>query len=191
MNWRRFFRRSADDAEQRRELDFYVDLTAEEYMERGMDPEAARAAARRKLGNTSLIREEIYSMNTLTFLEGLLSDVRHAVRMLRTRPGFSAAALLSLALGIGANTAIFSAMNAVLIRPLPYPGSDALVGVSNRLVIAGQVFEDADLSPAMYTACKENARAFESFGVWTTGAATVTGLGEPEQLVAVTVTPGT
>jgi hypothetical protein len=81
-------------------------------------------------------------------------------------------------------------MNAVLIRPLPYPRSDALVGVSNRLVIQGQVFEDADLSPAMYAACKENARAFESFGVWTTGAATVTGFGEPEQLVAVTVTQG-
>jgi hypothetical protein len=76
------------------------------------------------------------------------------------------------------------------MRPLPYPGSDALVGVSNRLVIQGQVFEDADLSPAMYAACKENARAFESFGVWTVGAATVTGLGDPEQLVTVTATQG-
>ena len=82
-------------------------------------------------------------MNTLTFVEGLLRDARHAVRMIRTKPGFSVAALLSLALGIGANTAIFSVLNAVLIRPLPYPGSDALVGVYNRLVIRGQVFEDA------------------------------------------------
>ena len=79
-------------------------------------------------------------------MEGLLRDARHAVRMIRTKPGFSAAVLLSLALGIGANTAIFSVLNAVLIRPLPYPGSDALVGVFNRLVIQGQVFEDAELS---------------------------------------------
>src|SRR5437588_6890064 len=97
-------------------------------------------------------------------MEGLLQDARHAVRIIRTRPGFSVAALLSLALGIGANTAIFSVLDAVLIRPLPYPGSDALVGV------------DAKLSPAMYMAGKENARTFESFGVWINGAATVTGM---------------
>ncbi len=190
MNWRRFFRREEADAEQREELDFYLDVTTEEYIERGMEPTAARAAARRKLGNTMQVREEVYRMNTLTFMEGLLQDARHAVRIIRTKPGFSAAVLLSLALGIGANTAIFSVLNAVLIRPLPYPGSDALVGVFNRLVIQGQVFEDVELSPGMYAACKENAKAFESFGVWTSGAATVTGMGDPEQLVIATATQG-
>jgi predicted permease len=190
MNWRRFFRREEADAEQREELDFYLDVTTEEYIERGMEPSAARAAAQRKLGNTMQIREEVYSMNTLTFVEGLLLDARHAVRIIRTKPGFSAAVLLSLALGIGANTAIFSVLNAVLIRPLPYPGSDALVGVFNRFVIQGQIFADAELSPGMYAACKENAKAFESFGVWTSGAATVTGMGDPEQLAIATVTQG-
>ena len=129
-------------------------------------------------------------MSALTLTEGLLKDTRHAFRMIRLNPAFSATAILSLGLGIGANTAMFSVLNAVLIRPLPYPESDELVGVSNRLVIQGQVFEDADLSPAMYAACKANSRAFESFGVWTNGAATVTGLGDPEQLVAVTATQG-
>jgi len=190
MNWRRFFRREEADAEQREELDFYLDVTTEEYIKRGMEPTAARTAARRKLGNTMQVREEVYRMNTLTFMEGLLQDARHAVRIIRTKPGFSAAVLLSLALGIGANTAIFGVLNAVLIRPLPYPGSDALVGVFNRVVIQGQVFEDAELSPGMYAACKENAKAFESFGVWTSGAATVTGMGDPEQLVIATATQG-
>ncbi len=157
MNWRRFFRREEADAEQREELDFYLDVTTEEYIERGMEPAEARAAARRKLGNTTQIREEVYRMNTLTFMEGLLRDARHAVRMIRTKPGFSVAVLLSLALGIGANTAIFSVLNAVLIRPLPYPGSDALVGVYNRLVIQGQVFEDADLS-ARHVRCLQGER---------------------------------
>jgi predicted permease len=190
MNWRRFFGRDEADAEQREELDFYLDITTQEYIERGMDPAAARAAARKKLGHTMLVREEVYRMNTLTLMEGLLRDARHAVRLIRTRPGFSAAILLSLALGIGANTAIFSVLNAVLIRPLPYPGSDALVGVYNTLVIHGQVFEDADLSAGMYAACNQSARAFENFGVWTSGAATVTGAGDPEQLVAVSATHG-
>src|SRR5215469_16297178 len=129
-------------------------------------------------------------MDTLTFIEGVLRDARHAARMIRTKPGFSVAALLSLALGIGANTAMFSVLNAILIRPLPYPGSDALVGVFNTLVIQGQVFDDSELSPGMYAACKESARAFESFGVWTAGAATVTGMGDPEQLASVTATQG-
>ncbi len=129
-------------------------------------------------------------MNTLTFIEGLLRDTRHAGRMIRTKPGFSAAVLLSLALGIGANTAIFSVVNAVLIRPLPYAGPDELVGVFNRIVIQGQVFEDAELSARMYGACEEDARAFERFGVWTPGAATVTGSGDPEQLATITVTEG-
>jgi predicted permease len=190
MNWRRFFRRNKADGEQREELDFYVDVTTEEYIERGMEPAEARAAARRKLGNATRIQEEVYHMNTLTFIEGLLRDTHHAVRMIRTKPGFSIAVLLSLALGIGANTAMFSVLNAVLIRPLPYPGSEALVGVHNRLVIRGQIFEDADLSAGMYAAGKESARAFESFGVWTTAAATVTGEGDPEQLVTVIATQG-
>jgi predicted permease len=190
MNWRRFFGRDEADTEQQQELNFYVEITTQEYIARGMEPAEAQAAARRKLGNTTRIREEVYRMNTLIFMEGLLRDVRHAVRMIRTKPGFSVAALLSLAMGIGANTAIFSVLNAVLIRPLPYPGSDVLVGVYNRLAIQGQVFEDVELSPAMYAACKESARAFESFGVWNPGAATVTGTGDPEQLVTVTVTQG-
>lgn len=190
MNWRRFLHREEADEEQREELEVYVELTAKEYIERGMEPAAARAAAQRKLGNATLIVEEVYRMNTLTSIEGALQDVRHALRMIRNHPGFSAAALLSLALGIGANTAIFSVVNSVLIRPLSYAEPDALVSVTNRFVIQGQRFENEQLSPGMFWAYKEDARAFESFGVWTSGAVTVTGLGDPEQIVSVTATQG-
>ena len=190
MNWKRFFRRDFADAEQQQELEFYLDLTAEEYIERGIEPSEARASARKKLGNTTLIREEVYQMNTVTFVEDVVRDVRHALRMIRTQPGFVLTVLLSLALGIGANTAIFSVVNGVLIQPLPYPEADALVGVYNQLTIQGQVYKDAALSPGMYAACQESCRAFGHFGVWTSGTATVTGAGEPEQVTTVTATQG-
>jgi len=190
MNWRRFFHREEADREQREELELYVDLTTQEYIERGMEPAAAQAAARRKLGNAASIAEEVYRMNTLTFIEGAFQDVRHALRMFRNHPGFSAAALLSLAIGIGANTAIFSVVNSVLIRPLPYPDPDALVSVANNLTIQGQRFENEQLDPAMHRAYKDDVLSFERVGVWTSGAATVTGIGDPEQIVTVTATEG-
>jgi predicted permease len=190
MNWKRFLRRKAADAEQQEELEFYVEVTGEEYVERGMSPEAARAAARRKLGNMTLIREEIYRMNTVTFAEDALRTARQTVRLMRTHPGFVLTVVLSLALGIGANTTIFSVVHGVLIQPLPYPQPDALVGVYNRVTISGQVFEDAALSPGMYAACRDGCQAFEHFGVWTSGAATVTAAGGPEQVATVTVTQG-
>jgi len=190
MNWRRFFHRDTADAEQREELEFYLDVTAEEYIARGMEPAAARAAARKKLGNATLIREEVYQMNTLTFLEGLLRDARHALRMIRLNPVFSTAAILSLALGIGANTAIFSVVNAVLIRPLPYPEPESLVGVFNSAVIQGETFNDMALGPGMYAALKEHSVAFQEFGVWSSGTATVTDIGDPEQIKTVTMTQG-
>ena len=190
MNWRRFFRREAIDAEQREELESYLDLTADEYTERGMDPAEARAAACKKLGNATWVREEIYQMNTSKWIEGTMRDVRHALRMIRSKPGFSGAVLLTLALGIGANTAIFSVVNAVLLRPLPYPEPEALVGVYMALVMQNERFENAGLSPGMYAAFKERSDVFEDFGVWTMGSASVTGVNEPEQIVTVTMTEG-
>ena len=112
------------------------------------------------------------------------------MRLIRTHPGFVLTIVLSLALGIGANTAIFSVVHGVLLQPLPYPHADALVGIYNRLTINGQVYEDAALSPGMYAACRDDCRAFEHVGVWSSGAATVTGAGEAEQVATVTVTHG-
>ncbi len=190
MNWRRFIHRYKADAEQQQELEFYLDVTTEEYIALGMEPNVARAEARKKLGNPTSIRGEIYEMNTLMFIDGLLRDVRYALRLVRGNPGFSTAAILSLALGIGANTAIFAVVNAVLIRPLPYPGPESLVGVFNSGVIQGETFNDMGLGPGMYAALKEHSAAFQEFGVWSSGTATLTGIGDPEQIKSVRMTQG-
>lgn len=129
-------------------------------------------------------------MNTLDFLESALRDVRQTWRMLRTQPAFSASALLSLALGIGANTVIFCLVNSLLIRPLPYPKPDQLISVTNSFTVQGQHFKDVQLSPGMFGALAENSRVFERFGVWTDGTAIVSEHETPEQINVATATQG-
>src|SRR5262249_35676244 len=118
MNWRRFIKRTQADDELRQELESYIEITTEEYIARGMEEDEARRAAQRKLGNLTRIREEVYEMNNATFMETTIQELRHSVRMLRLNPAFSITAVLTLALGIGATTAMFSVVNGVVIKPL-------------------------------------------------------------------------
>jgi predicted permease len=127
MGWKRFFLRDQWDQERARELDAHIEIETDENIARGMTPQQARCAATRKLGNATLIREEIYRMNSIGFLDTLSRDLKYGFHMLRRNPGFAATAILTLALGIGANTAIFSIIDAVMLRMLPVSRPEQLV----------------------------------------------------------------
>src|SRR5437667_7705609 len=126
----RLFRRRGDtDAELREELRSHLELRAEMNRESGMPPEAARAAAQRQFGNTTLTHEEARRMHVNQFLETVAQDLRYALRGLRRNPAFALSAILALALGIGGATAVFSAVDRILFRALPYSEPDRLVSL--------------------------------------------------------------
>ncbi len=187
---RSLFRGSHANADLQREIDLHFEQLVKEAMACGMSESEARIAARREFGPVESTKEKCRDMRRVNLIENFVRDVQYALRMIRTKPGFSVPALVSLALGIGANIAIFSVVNAILIRPLPYPEPEKLVGVFNSAAFASLFINDWPLTLEMYPAYKENARSFEEFGVWTLGVATVTGVADPEQVATVTMTHG-
>jgi putative ABC transport system permease protein len=173
------------------EIRFHIDQQIEKDMRAGMSrADAHRQALVKFGGGAQYVKERAGDEFRFALLEDSWRDLRHGLRALRRAPGFTIVASVTLALGIGAATAVFSVVNGVLIRPLPYPDADALIGVWHTAP-GTNMPGDVPISATQYFTYQEENRTFQGFGLWARGSATVTGIGEPEQVPALRVTYGT
>jgi predicted permease len=187
VSWRRFFRRQQRDREAARDIEFYLETEIADNRARGMPLEEARLAARRKLGNPGLIREEIYRMNSFAFLDSIRKDTLLAVRSMRKNTAFAATAVLALALGLGANAAIFSLFYNALLRPLPYRNSSQLLSIGreggNMRGIPGGLAGSQE-----FVAWRAESHLFEGITAWNTEEFNLTGPEMPERVLGANVT---
>jgi putative ABC transport system permease protein len=168
------------------EIDAHLEFEIQENIACGMPPDEARAAARRHVGNLTQIEERARDAWGFPSLETVAQDLRYGLRGLRRSPGFSLVVVLTLALGIGANTAIFSVVNAVLLRPLPYPAAERLVELGESDPEA----EGISVTWVNYQHWRNENRSFEDMAGFHTAHVTLTGRGEPLPARAATVTSG-
>src|SRR3954454_11006408 len=179
---RGLFRRDPDPAFDD-EIHAHIALLTERYVRQGMTPEAAARAARRQFGNSTSLREERTEMQTFAAIENLGLDLRYGVRILGRNPGFAAVAFLTLALGIGANTAIFSMVEALLVKPLPYANA-------SRLVVPATIFQrgNSDTGSVAYADIadwKAERELFDAVAAYVQNDLDVAGGEEPERIHAV------
>ncbi|HKF51349.1 MAG TPA: ABC transporter permease [Candidatus Acidoferrales bacterium] len=175
------FHRSARDRDFSAELDSHLQLHIDENLARGMDPAEARRHALIKLGGLAQTTQHYRARRGLPFLETLMQDLRYAARMLAKSPGFTAVAILTLALGIGATTAIFSVVNGVLLNPLSYPHPNQLVEIAEH----DPPFSESSLSYPNFLDWERGNHSFQALAAYRQNDASLTGSGEP-QYVKVT-----
>src|SRR6185503_5008184 len=147
------------DRELDEEMTAHLEMLVEENLRRGMTVEEARRAAKRSFGGFMQTKEAYRDQRGLPIVETFIQDIRYAARLLRKNPGFTTVALITLALCIGANTAIFSVVSGILLRPLPYPEPDRLVRFVQSCAQKG--LTRSTMSQMNFAACREHTHSFE------------------------------
>jgi predicted permease len=168
------------DREMDEELNYHLERQIDQNMRSGMSAAEARSAALRNFGGMEQARERCRESRGVSLIENLLQDLRYGLRILWKSPGFAAVAVIALALGTGANTAIFSVINAVLLRPLPYKDSERIVRIWNTFPPRG--LSQLPLSEPEFLAYQNHSRSFDHVAAFTTFALNLTGTGEPERV---------
>ncbi|HKQ74912.1 MAG TPA: ABC transporter permease [Blastocatellia bacterium] len=186
LRLRSLFHRRQVEEELDEELRYHLERQIEEHIANGMTAEEARSAAMRAIGGVERRKEECRDMRRMRLIEDLVQDLRYGLRTLRKNPGFTAVAVLTLALGIGANTAMFSAVDAVLIRPLPYVDAGRLVMIWDEMSNIG--FPKHNSTPAEWYEWRRNNTVFTDIAATQPVQAILSGDGEPEEILARKVT---
>lgn len=189
--FQRAFRRRRKPADFSREIESHIELEAERLRAQGLGLEEARYAARRAFGNVTRAQERFYQSGRSLLVDHLWQDIRFGARMLSKSPAFTAVAVLTLALGMGANTAIFSAVYGIVLKPLPYPHASQLVHIMAEKTSGDAGSQLGLLMPVSSGAAQDvenECPAFEAFARYDAGQSfTLTGGSAPEQLTATAV----
>ncbi|HEY1902046.1 MAG TPA: ABC transporter permease [Terracidiphilus sp.] len=167
------------------EMAFHREQAERELIAAGMAPEAARYAAMRQFGNATRVKEKSHEVVGFSF-ESVMQDVRYALRQLVLNPGFTAVITLTLALSIGANSAIFSVIDGVLLKPLPYPHSEQIV----RMFLTSAEYPKFPLNPFDFRDFRDRNKSFESMAAFTRGDMQLSGAGQPAELSGFEITSG-
>jgi putative ABC transport system permease protein len=188
MRWyRRLFRRARTERQLDAELRFHLEQQIADYVASGMTPEEARRRARLDFGGLDQVKEECRDVGAARFVETLIQDLRYGLRQLRRNPGFIAVAVITLALGIGANTAIFSVVYAVLLKSLPYPDPDQLVNLFETNPQKG--IASAALTYPDFEELRRHSGVFSALAGYQAHDLVLTGAGEPADVPTMDVTP--
>jgi predicted permease len=187
MRWWQIRKR---DADLERELQSDMELEEEEQRENGLSAEEARRGARRGFGNRTLIREQVHESWSWAPVERLLQDARYALRQLWRSPGFSIITMMTLALGIGATTAIFTLVYDVMLRPLPFPQPDRLVTLEEKVAEWSNIYPTLPVSANHFVFWQQHSRNFASMALMEQTTVPLGGGGRPLQVEALLATPG-
>lgn len=177
MSMKRFLSRNRRDAELAREIEVHLEMEIEENEARGLSPEEARRQAYVKFGSARRVRESEWESNTMGLIEGVGRDLKYAARTLARTPGFTIAAILVMALGIGANSAIFAVVRSVLLKPLPFRDPDRLIQLYEQSPNGKRPYNY--VAGGMYAAWRQQAPSVEQVAIYGTDSISLSGDGGP------------